>query len=74
MLVEDYISPIYKPLLFLLLLMLAGVVALVARWIAFPGDRGFWPLLVGGPFSTSCWSAWRCAPCVKSSKAAPAHA
>lgn len=40
MLVEDYISPIYKPLLFLLLLMLAGVVALVARWIAFPGDRG----------------------------------
>jgi cellulose synthase (UDP-forming) len=36
---EDYISPIYKPLLAVFLLMLAGVVALVIRWIAFPGDR-----------------------------------
>ncbi|WP_423211728.1 UDP-forming cellulose synthase catalytic subunit [Paracoccus yeei] len=38
-LAEDYISPIYKPLLGLFLLTLAGVAALVIRWIAFPGDR-----------------------------------
>ncbi|MFT4015162.1 MAG: hypothetical protein QM682_17600 [Paracoccus sp. (in: a-proteobacteria)] len=38
-LAEDYISPIHGPLLGLFLLVLAGVVALVARWIAFPGDR-----------------------------------
>lgn len=38
-LIDDYISPIYGPLLTLFLLMLAGVVALVVRWIAFPGDR-----------------------------------
>lgn len=38
-LAEDYISPIYGPLLFLFMLMAAGVVALIARWIAFPGDR-----------------------------------
>lgn len=47
MLVEDYISPVYKPLLYLLLLMLAGVVALAVRWIAFPGDRGVLAI-VGG--------------------------
>jgi len=38
-LAEDYISPIYGPLLFLFVLMCAGVAALVARWIIFPGDR-----------------------------------
>jgi len=38
-LAENYISPIYKPLLGLFALTLAGVIALVARWIAFPGDR-----------------------------------
>lgn len=38
-LAEDYISPIYGPLLALWVLMLAGVVVLAARWIAFPGDR-----------------------------------
>jgi len=38
-LAENYISPIYKPLLGLFLLTLGGVVALVIRWIAFPGDR-----------------------------------
>ncbi|MDR7127161.1 cellulose synthase (UDP-forming) [Pseudorhodobacter sp. 4114] len=38
-LAHDYISPIYLPLLILFLLMVAGVVALVVRWIAFPGDR-----------------------------------
>jgi cellulose synthase (UDP-forming) len=50
-LAEDYISPIYGPLLFLFLLMLAGVVALIIRWIAFPGDRsvlgvvGVWAII-----------------------------
>lgn len=50
-LAEDYISPIYGPLAFLFLLVTAGVVALVVRWIAFPGDRnvlsvvGIWALI-----------------------------
>lgn len=50
-LAEDYISPVYRPLMFLFLLTFAGVVALVARWIAFPGDRnvlavvGIWAVL-----------------------------
>jgi cellulose synthase (UDP-forming) len=39
-LVEDYISPIYLPLLALFLLMAVGVAAAIFRWIAFPGDRG----------------------------------
>ncbi|MGV8989604.1 MAG: UDP-forming cellulose synthase catalytic subunit [Cypionkella sp.] len=39
-LAEDYISPIYGPLFTLFLLMLAGIAALVIRWVAFPGDRG----------------------------------
>jgi len=39
-LVEDYISPIYRPLLALFLLMATAVAAAVFRWIAFPGDRG----------------------------------
>ncbi|MBJ2149709.1 UDP-forming cellulose synthase catalytic subunit [Paracoccus sp. IB05] len=38
-LVEDYISPIAAPLVGLFFLMLAGLVALVIRWIAFPGDH-----------------------------------
>lgn len=38
-LAEDYISPIYGPLLMLFLLMLAGILALLVRWIAYPGDR-----------------------------------
>ncbi|MFC0281596.1 PilZ domain-containing protein [Falsigemmobacter intermedius] len=38
-LVEDYISPIYGPLLLLFGLTAAGVAALIFRWIAFPGDR-----------------------------------
>ena len=38
-LVEDYISPIAGPLLALFGLMLAGVVALIIRWIAYPGDH-----------------------------------
>lgn len=50
-LAEDYISPIYRPLLTLFALTLAGVFALVVRWIAFPGDRsvlfvvGIWAVL-----------------------------
>ncbi|PJF07994.1 UDP-forming cellulose synthase catalytic subunit [Pseudorhodobacter sp. MZDSW-24AT] len=38
-LANDYISPIYAPLLVLFALMVAGMVALVTRWIVFPGDR-----------------------------------
>ncbi|SMO65891.1 UDP-forming cellulose synthase catalytic subunit [Paracoccus laeviglucosivorans] len=38
-LAEDYISPIYGPLAGLFGLTLAGVIALIVRWIAFPGDR-----------------------------------
>ncbi len=38
-LAEDYISPIYGPMLTLFLLMLAGIVALIFRWIAYPGDH-----------------------------------
>lgn len=50
-LAEDYISPIYRPLMLLFLLSFAGIVALVVRWIAFPGDRsvlavvGVWAVL-----------------------------
>ncbi|MBQ2263596.1 MAG: UDP-forming cellulose synthase catalytic subunit [Loktanella sp.] len=36
---QDYISPIHWPLTILFLTMLAGIVALVIRWIAFPGDH-----------------------------------
>ena len=38
-LAEDYISPIYRPMLILFLLMLAGIIGLIIRWIVFPGDR-----------------------------------
>lgn len=50
-LAEDYISPIYRPLLILFALTVAGVIALLVRWIAFPGDRsvllvvGIWAVL-----------------------------
>lgn len=36
---EDYISPIYRPLLLLTVLLGVGLAVAVARWIAFPGDR-----------------------------------
>jgi len=36
---QDYISPIHWPLTILWGAMLAGLFALTARWIAFPGDR-----------------------------------
>lgn len=38
-LVEDYISPVSGLLVGLFFLMLAGVVALIVRWIAYPGDH-----------------------------------
>lgn len=38
-LAEDYISPIYRPLLIVFGLTVAGVIALITRWFAFPGDR-----------------------------------
>ncbi|WP_245866557.1 UDP-forming cellulose synthase catalytic subunit [Oceaniglobus roseus] len=38
-LAEDYISPIHWPLTLLWLAMFSGVVALVVRWILFPGDH-----------------------------------
>ncbi|MBV0892864.1 UDP-forming cellulose synthase catalytic subunit [Paracoccus sp. Z118] len=50
-LAEDYISPVYGPLMFLFMLTFAGVVTLVVRWLAFPGDRnvlavvGVWAVL-----------------------------
>ncbi|MFC7704599.1 UDP-forming cellulose synthase catalytic subunit [Plastorhodobacter daqingensis] len=50
-LAEDYISPIYRPLLIVFGLTVAGVVALILRWFAFPGDRsvllvvGIWAVL-----------------------------
>lgn len=36
---ENYISEMYRPLMILFGLMAAGVLALILRWIAFPGDR-----------------------------------
>ena len=38
-LAESFISPIYRPMLILFALMSAGIVALIVRWIAFPGDH-----------------------------------
>lgn len=50
-LAANYISPIYAPLLALLGLTLAGVVALGIRWVAYPGDHsvlsvvGIWAVI-----------------------------
>lgn len=44
-LAENYISPIYRPLALLFLLMFAGIVALAVRWIAFPGDHSILALV-----------------------------
>jgi cellulose synthase (UDP-forming) len=38
-LIENYISPMYGPLTVLVVLLGAGLVAIVVRWIAFPGDH-----------------------------------
>jgi cellulose synthase (UDP-forming) len=46
---ESYVSPVHGPLLLLASLTFAGVLALVARWIAFPGDREV--LTVVGPWA-----------------------
>ena len=37
---QDFLSPIHWPLTALFLLMLSGVIALILRWNAFPGDHG----------------------------------
>lgn len=44
---EDFISPIYKPLIFIFALTLLGVVAAAVRWVMFPGDHNI-ILIVGG--------------------------
>jgi cellulose synthase (UDP-forming) len=46
-LIEDYVSPIYKPLLFTWALGLAGVLAAGIRWVMFPGDQNIL-MIVGG--------------------------
>ena len=46
-LAEDYISPVHWPLTITWLAMLSGVIALVIRWIAFPGDHTVL-IVVGG--------------------------
>ena len=44
---EDFVSPIFKPLLFIFALTLLGVVAAATRWVMFPGDQNI-ILVVGG--------------------------
>ena len=44
---EDFISPIYKPLLAIFVLTLLGVVAAGVRWVMFPGDQNI-IIVVGG--------------------------
>jgi cellulose synthase (UDP-forming) len=46
-LIEDYVSPIYKPLLIVWALGLAGVLAAAIRWFMFPGDQNIL-MIVGG--------------------------
>lgn len=46
-LAEDYISPVHWPLTITWLFMVAGVVAAIIRWIAFPGDHTVL-IVVGG--------------------------
>jgi cellulose synthase (UDP-forming) len=46
-LAEDFISEIHGPLTFMWLAMLAGVIALIIRWIAYPGDHTVL-IVVGG--------------------------
>lgn len=46
-LAEDYISPIFKPLFVMFVLLALGIVALVVRWILFPGDHTIL-MVVGG--------------------------
>ncbi len=44
---EDFITPIYKPLLFTWALGLAGVLAAAIRWVLYPGDHNIL-MIVGG--------------------------
>jgi cellulose synthase (UDP-forming) len=44
---EDFITPIYKPLLAVWALALAGVLAAAIRWVMFPGDHSIL-MIVGG--------------------------
>lgn len=44
---EDFVSPIYKPLIFIFALTLLGVVAAAVRWVMFPGDHNI-IMVVGG--------------------------
>ncbi len=46
-LVEDFVSPIYKPLVLIFALTLLGVVAASVRWVMFPGDHNI-IMVVGG--------------------------
>ena len=46
-LIEDFVSPIYKPLAFIFLLTLLGVVAAATRWVMYPGDHNI-IMVVGG--------------------------
>ncbi|WP_461470517.1 UDP-forming cellulose synthase catalytic subunit [Pararhodobacter sp.] len=46
-LIEDFISPIYKPMVFIFALTLLGVVAAAIRWVMFPGDHNI-IMVVGG--------------------------
>lgn len=46
-LVEDFVSPIFKPLLFIFALTFLGVVASAVRWVMYPGDHNI-ILVVGG--------------------------
>lgn len=44
---EDFVSPIYKPLVLIFVLTLLGVVAAAVRWVMYPGDHNI-IMVVGG--------------------------
>ncbi|WP_240607869.1 UDP-forming cellulose synthase catalytic subunit [Pararhodobacter oceanensis] len=44
---EDFVSPIYKPLVLIFVLTLLGVVAAAVRWFLYPGDHNI-IMVVGG--------------------------
>ncbi|MCW1932568.1 glycosyltransferase family 2 protein [Pararhodobacter zhoushanensis] len=46
-LIEDFVSPIYKPMVFIFTLTLLGVVAAAVRWVMYPGDHNI-IMVVGG--------------------------
>ncbi|MCB1398193.1 MAG: UDP-forming cellulose synthase catalytic subunit [Rhodobacter sp.] len=46
-LIEDFVSPIYKPLVLIFTLTLLGVVAAAVRWVMYPGDHNI-VMVVGG--------------------------